>query len=157
MSSFIPRPNLDLIDLLLGEHAALLTLFRHYENGLATLDLAGVRAAGAALEATLMAHAIDEDGLLFHALPAGGQGIGETLEAMCGEHNEIRHLLEALPAIGELARARGQLRRVLELAREHFAVEERILFGLARRTLSQESLSTLGAEYARRRGLSTSS
>lgn len=154
MSSFIPRPNLDLIDLLLGEHASILTLFRHYENSLATLELSGLRAAGAVLEAVLMAHAMDEDGLLFHALPADQRGVRDALDAMCGEHNEIRHLLEDLPAIKELARARGQLRRVLELAREHFAVEERILFGLARRVLPQETLSTLGREYARRRGLS---
>lgn len=154
VSSFIPRPNLDLIDLLLGEHATLLTLFLHYENSLAALDLPGLRAAGAALEALLMAHAIDEDGLLFDSLPADQRGIRDTLTAMCGEHNELRHLLEALPSIEEPARARGQLRRVLELAREHFAVEERILFGLARRVLPQETLSTLGIEYARRRGLS---
>ena len=154
MSSFIPRPNLDLIDLLLGEHASILTLFRYYENTLASLDLAGLRAAGAVLEAMLMAHAIDEDGLLFEALPAGERGVHETLSAMCGEHNELRHLLEDLPGIEDVTRARGQLRRVVELAREHFAVEERILFGLARRVLPQETLSTLGGEYARRRGLS---
>jgi hypothetical protein len=153
VSSFIPRPNLDLIDLLLGEHASLLTLFRYYENILATLDIAGLRAAGAVLEAVLMAHAIDEDGLLFNALPTAQGGVRETLDAMCGEHNELRRLLEDLPSIEDLTRARGQLRKVLELAREHFAVEERILFGLARRVLPQETLSTLGGEYARRRGL----
>ncbi len=154
MSSFIPRPNLDLIDLLLGEHASLLTLFRYYGNSLGALDISGVRAAGSVLEALLMAHAIEEDGLLFHALPVDQRGVRETLDAMCGEHNELRQLLEDLPAIEDLTRARGQLRRVLELAREHFAVEERILFGLARRVLPQQTLSTLGAEYARRRGLS---
>ena len=154
MSSFIPRPNLDLIDLLLGEHASLLTLFRYYENNLATLDVSGVRAAGAVMEALLMAHAIDEDGLLFNAMPAGQGGVRETLDAMCGEHNELRQLLEELPSIEDLTRARGQVRRVLELAREHFAVEERILFGLARQVLPQETLATLGGEFARRRGLS---
>ena len=154
MSSFIPRPNLDLIDLLLGEHASILTLFRYYENTLATMDLSGLRAAGAVMEAMLMAHAIDEDGLLFNSLPVDQSGVRDTLNAMCGEHNELRQLLEALPAIEDIARARGQLRRVLELAREHFAVEERILFGLARRILPQDTLSSLGGEYARRRGLS---
>lgn len=44
-------------------------------NTLASLDLAGLRAAGAVLEAMLMAHAIDEDGLLFEALPAGERGV----------------------------------------------------------------------------------
>jgi len=155
VSSIIPHPNLDLIDLLLGEHASILTLFRHYENSLATLDLSALRAAGSVLEAVLMAHAIDEDGLLFNALPAGQRGVRDTLDAMCGEHNELRQLLEALPAIDEPARARGQLRRVLELAREHFAVEERILFGIARRELTQETLCALGREYASRRGLSS--
>ena len=156
VSSFIPRPNLDLIDLLLGEHASLLTLFRYYEKILTTLDVAGLRAAGAVLEAVLMAHAIDEDGLLFNALQTAQGGVRETLDAMCEEHNELRRLLEELPSIEDVTRARGQVRTVLELAREHFAVEERILFGLARRVLPKENLSTLGGEYARRRGLCAS-
>ena len=93
VSAFIPRPNLDLIDLLLGEHASILTLFRHYEHRLATMDLASLRAAGSAVEAVLMAHAVDEDGLLFNSLPVDQRGVRDTLDAMCGEHNELRRLL----------------------------------------------------------------
>ncbi len=154
MSALVSSPEFDLIDLLLGEHASILTLFRHYGNTLASLDLAGLCAAGSVLEAVLMAHAIDEDRLLFNSMPVAQPSVRETLDAMCGEHNELCHLLQELSTMEDATRARGQLRRVLELAREHFAVEERILFGLARRALSRETRAALGCEFARRRGLS---
>jgi hemerythrin-like domain-containing protein len=46
------------------------------------------------------------------------------------------------------------LRRLIEHTREHFAVEERVLFGLAKELLGTERLAELGEEFARRRGLS---
>lgn len=154
MAVSIPRPNLDLIDLLLGEHAALLSLFRHMDARLAVMDLRQVLAAGETVEAMLMAHAVEEDSLLFHALPVGQRGVKQTLEAMLGEHNEQRQLLEELRGMETVVAARGQLRRVMELTREHFAVEERVLFGLAKELLGDNLLSELGEEFARRRGIS---
>jgi hemerythrin-like domain-containing protein len=154
MAVFIPRPNLDLIDLLLGEHAALLSLFRHIDTRLGSMDLGQVLAAGETVEAMLMAHAVEEDGLLFHALPAGQRGVRQTLEAMLGEHNEQRRMLEELRTMENLVAARGKLQRVMELTREHFAVEERVLFGLAKELLGEDRLVELGEEFARRRGIS---
>ncbi|MBI5283399.1 MAG: hemerythrin domain-containing protein [Candidatus Solibacter usitatus] len=154
MSSFIPRPTLDLIDLLLGEHAALLSLLRYLDNHRPSMDLTALREAARALEAVLMAHAIEEDSLLFHALPADQRGVRETLDAMFAEHNEQRRLLSELLAAEELPAARSLMKRVIELTREHFAVEERVLFGLARQILPLERLTDLGAEFARRRGIS---
>ena len=153
MSSFIPSPDLDLIDLLLGEHGCLLSLFRHVEARLPSMPLEEMLKAGEVLEDLLMAHALEEDQLLFLALPVGQSGVRETLKAMFDEHNEQRRLLGELKEQTEAVRARGILTRLLELTREHFAVEERILFGLAKQMLSDERRSELGAEYARRRGL----
>lgn len=155
MSSFIPRPDLDLIDLLLGEHGCLLSLFRHVEMRLASMNLKEIQSSGETIEALLMVHALEEDQLLFHALPVEQGGVRETLEAMFQEHNEQRRMLDELKEMSEPARARGQLARLIELTREHFAVEERVLFGLAKRVLDEDRRSELGAEYARRRGLSS--
>ena len=154
MSAFIPRPDLDLIDLLLGEHGCLLSLFRHVEVRLPNMNLREIQASGETLEALLMAHAIEEDQLLFHSLPVEQVGVREALDAMFGEHNEQRAMLEELRDHTEEPRARGLLMRLIEMTREHFAVEERILFGLAKQVLSDERRSELGNEYARRRGLS---
>jgi hemerythrin-like domain-containing protein len=154
MSAFIPRPDLDLIDLLLGEHACLLSLLRHVEMRLPAMNLGEMQVSGEALEAALMAHAIEEDHLLFQALPLEQAGVQETLQAMFGEHNEQRAMLAELREHTEEPRARGLLLRLIELTREHFAVEERILFGLAKQALSDERRSELGGEFARRRGLS---
>ncbi|MBI4877736.1 MAG: hemerythrin domain-containing protein [Acidobacteria bacterium] len=154
MLPFIPRPDLDVIDLLLGEHGCLLSLFRHIEMRLPNLPLADVLSAGETLESLLMAHAVEEDQLLFNALPAEQTGVKEALAAMAGEHNEQRRMLEELREETEVVLARGRLLRLIELTREHFAVEERILFGLAKQVLDDERRSALGREFARRRGLS---
>lgn len=154
MSAFIPRPDLDLIDLLLGEHGCILSLFRHVEMRLPSMNLREIQASGETVEAVLMAHAIEEDHLLFHALPVEHPGVQETLRAMFGEHNELRAMLGELREHTEEPRARGLLLRVIDLTREHFAVEDRILFGLAKQVLSEDRRSELGNEFARRRGLS---
>lgn|GEM_PF-4367756 len=120
------------------------------------MPLEEVHRNGELLEALLMAHALDEDQLLFHSLPAGQKGLQETLEAMAGEHNEQRRILEDLRGETDAVKARRQLMHLIEMTREHAAVEERMLFGLAKRVLTEERLAELGEEYARRRGLSTS-
>lgn len=68
----------------------------------------------------------------------GSAGCTRNAERDVRRAQRTAPFLEDLPGIEDVTRARGQLRRVVELAREHFAVEERILFGLARRVLPQE-------------------
>ena len=143
----------DLIDLLLGEHGCILALMQHEERRLPSMSLRELKDCGAALEAVLQAHAVEEDQLLFGALAELPAGVRVTLEAMYGEHQEMRRLLEDLKQQRQALRARSLLARLIELAREHFAVEERVLFGLVREWLSQDRLQELGREYGRRRGL----
>lgn len=147
------RPNLDLVDLLLGEHGCILALIRHYERRLAGMSLKEMKECASALEAVLMSHAVEEDQLLFGTLPEARGSVRQALDAMYEEHQEQRRLLEQVSRTRELARARGLLARLLELTLEHFAVEERVLFGLARQVLAGDRLQTLGRDYARRRGI----
>ena len=147
------RYALDLVALLTGEHAAILALFRGLENRLPSMRLEEMRHAAEWVEHLMRSHAVDEDTLLFGALPAGQRGVGDTLEAMQHEHEEQRALLEGLHEIAEPALARARLRKVIEVTREHFAVEERVLFGLARDILGAARLAELGCEFCRRRGI----
>lgn len=144
-----------LIDLLSGEHGCILALARSMESRLAGMGLAELKGCGAALEAVLQAHAVEEDHLLFGSLDSVPVALKSALEAMYGEHEEMRRILGELPRVRRAGQARLMLRRLIELVREHFAVEERILFGLVRERLSEERLRELGRQYARRRGMET--
>lgn len=143
----------DVVTLILGEHAAILALFRGLENRLASMSLEEMRHAAEWVEYLMRNHAVEEDSLLFSALPQAQRGVADTLEAMHGEHEEQRILLEGMHDINDAAPARAQMRRLIEVTREHFAVEERVLFGLARGLLGAERLSELGREFCRRRGI----
>jgi len=101
----------------------------------------------------LQAHAVEEDQLLFGALGHLPDGVRGTLEAMYSEHQEMRALLGRLATQRQAVRARALLARLMELAREHFAVEERVLFGLVREWIGPDRLRQLGQKYAQRRGL----
>lgn len=120
---------------------------------MARMSLRELQECGAALEAVLQAHAVEEDQLLFGALGELPAAVRGTLEAMYGEHQEMRALLEDLRKQRQAVRARALLARLMELAREHFAVEERVLFGLVREWVTSDRLRELGRQYARRRGM----
>lgn len=148
-----PGTGAGLIELLLGEHGCILALIRSMEQRLAGMSLAELRGCGAALEAVLQAHAVEEDQLLFASLEGVPAQLHTALEAMYGEHEQMRRLLEQLRGARQAQRARSCLTRLIELVREHFAVEERVLFGLVRERLTDERLRELGCRYARRRGV----
>ncbi len=142
-----------LIELLLGEHGCILALIRSMEQRLASMGLAELRGCGAVLEAVLLAHAVEEDQLLFASLESAPPQLHTALEAMYGEHEQMRRLLEDLRGARQARRARFLLARLIELVRDHFAVEERVLFGLVRERLSEDRLRELGCRYTRRRGM----
>lgn len=143
----------DLVALLIGEHAAILALLRRLETRLSSMSIDELRNAAEWLEHLMRNHAVDEDTLLFNALPASQRGVGDTLEAMHSEHEEQRILLESMHEMTEAPLARAKMRQVIEVTREHFAVEERVLFGLAQSILGADRLAELGCEFCRRRGI----
>src|SRR3974390_2676009 len=121
---------MNILDGLLGEHAAILTLFEHLERGVAHMDLAALQASGAMLERVLMAHSVAEDRYLFDALAPGRGGFHEVLDAMRDEHIHMAQELGRLRECENEAAARGCLARLIDVTREHFEVEERVLFVL---------------------------
>ena len=98
-----------------------------------------------------MTHAVTEDRYLFDALAPVQGGLHEVLDAMRDEHIQMAQELGLLRACESEAAARGCLARLINVTREHFEVEERVLFSLAAKGLSGEQLEQLGEGWKRHR------
>lgn len=129
----------------------MLTLFEHLEQNAARMDLERLHETGVLLERVVMVHSISEDQYLFDAVPAAEGGLRDVLIAMRSEHKQLAHELDQLRATSSEAAARGCLLRVFEEIREHFEVEERVLFPVAAGQISLEKLEELGSAWKRRR------
>jgi hypothetical protein len=144
---------MNLVHLLQGEHASIRTAFDHFEKAAPMWSLSQLREGAGILESLLFAHSTAEDQLLFDALPPKHEGVRSTLEAMRDEHDRIAGAFREIHARKSIVESRLLLLRLVAHVREHFDVEERVLFSLAQQTLGDAQLEVLGREYARRRGL----
>jgi hemerythrin-like domain-containing protein len=113
-------------------------------------SLSGLRSAAAQLSGALLSHAHFEDDLLFPALEAhmGGDG---PLAVMRAEHEEIESGLGALGAQQSAEEARETLAQLLQVARQHFAKENEVLFRIAENVLDGGVLEQLSVELFRLR------
>jgi hypothetical protein len=148
---------MNLVNLLQGEHAGIRTAFDHTEKAAPAWTLSQLREGASLLESLLLAHSAAEDQLLFDSLPPKHEGVRTTLAAMRDEHDRIAAAFRQIHAEKSILESRRLLLRLIAHIRDHFAVEERVLFGLAQDTLGDAQLEVLGSEYARRRGLGLSS
>jgi len=151
MLGIIAQTEMNILDALLGEHAAVVTLFEYIEQGAARMDIDRIHEAGEMLERVLMVHSVAEDRFLFDAAPAAAGGLKDVLVAMRGEHKEMALELTKLRATSSVAAGRGSLLRLMQMTREHFEVEERVLFPVARKQMSAETLEELGERWKRHR------
>lgn len=139
-------------DAFLGEHGVFYAQLDHLD---AVLDgepgLEAVQGLAGLLASALAPHASLENELLFDLAAARPGGEGGPMEAMHGEHDEIEALLAGVLEATDAERARGDLREVLDRAREHFRREEEMAFRVAEKLLGAEELEELGREWARRR------
>lgn len=141
-------------DALLGEHGVFYAQFRHLEEELPQAASAEtIRARARLLAAALESHAALEDQLLFDRMEGVMPSDQGPLAVMREEHRHIENLLLDLKAVAGLTQAVELLNRVIEVARNHFAKEEAVLFPLAGRALEPAILQDLGREWARRRGV----
>ena len=139
-------------DALLGEHAVFYLFLSHIEQALPALDsLSSIQHRFAAFAFTLEAHAGLEDELLFNALePHLGAQAG-PLAVMRFEHNQIVDLFRKIESAADLDSARDFARQLFPIVRGHFQKEEQVLFQMAARFLSEDELSALGGQWAKRR------
>ncbi len=140
-------------DALLGEHAVFYAQFDHLKQSVPHAEtLAQVKSQGAMLAAALASHAGLEEELLFTTIEPLVGPMG-PLAVMRLEHEEIEQGLERLPTVHDLNQAQELLLRIIEVAREHFAKEEQVLYLMASQVLPAEAMTDLGAQWAARRGV----
>ncbi len=140
-------------DALLGEHGVFYAQLAHLEQVAPVAPtLAQVQGLTALLGAALSTHAAMEDELLFTALDPylGGGG---PLAVMRMEHDQIESALVQVQQAGERVEAQRLTLNAIQVARDHFAKEEQILFYIAQQVLGDEALARLGRQWATRRGV----
>lgn len=138
----------------LGEHAVLYAQFDHLEQALPTIATpAEVHAQAGVLAAGLKSHAQLEEALLFVRLePALGTGMG-PLAVMRAEHDQVEGAVGRVAELDDLDDARNLLRQLINVARQHFAKEEQVLFPMAQRVLGHDELEAIGEQWAQERGV----
>lgn len=137
-------------DALLGEHGVLYRLLDYCAENAHGWDLATVRAGAGALEKALASHAGIENELLFQPLEPYFPG-GGPLEVMRAEHDEIEGSVGRALTVDDLDEARRLLVVIADLARDHFAKEEQVLFPMAQQFLGDDKLTEIGERWGEQR------
>jgi hemerythrin-like domain-containing protein len=136
---------------LLAEHVVFHNLFDYVERTLPKLlSLAEVRALSSLLETMLKVHSHVEDRLLIDPLEAAFAQMAQA-ENFHDEHEQIEQDLEYISGERRIASAKQRLLKAVVLSRKHFDKEERIVFPLAERQLSAQSLLLLGQRWEEQR------
>ncbi len=137
-----------LTDALLGEHGAIYALFDYVERELPQLEtLNDVQRIGGVLAAVLVSHARIEDSMLFPALETQ-LGTAGPLAVMRQEHDEIDGTLQEVLSAETPDVAEERVKHALQVARDHFAKEEQVLFEMAQHVLPEQELVELGCRWA---------
>ena len=132
---------------LLAEHVVFHNLFDHMERALpGVTSVAEVRAMRDMLSAMLEAHGEVEHALLLDPLEHCIDHLGHA-ETFHQEHDEIDAHLASVPQTEDIDAARRALLTAVLLAREHFDKEERLVFPLAEKHLSDKTLAELGLRW----------
>ena len=132
---------------LLAEHVVFHNLFDHVEKVAPTLQKLGeVRSLARLLEHLLAAHSAIEDEFLIAPLEHCFDQLGQR-DTFHQEHKDIeRHLAQAQTS-RRLTQARRFLLDAVLASRKHFDKEERLVFPMAEKLLSQHTLTRLGHRW----------
>ena len=141
--------TIKITDALVGEHGPLYAQL----DRLALVtegSVDAIRSCSELLAAGLASHAQLEDTLLFAALEQR-TGRDSLLEGMYEDHEQVDALLTELAGVDDAGQARSLATRLVALARNHFAKEEKAVFPLAEQVLGEDELVRLGEEWEYRR------
>ena len=140
-------------DALLAEHGVIGELLDRAGRQASAWNLDQAREGAAALAAVLKPHAAIEEELLFQTLERVLGHEPVPLAVLRLEHQEIEAALAESASAESLGELRQGLDRLVQLAADHFAKEEGLLFPLAHHHLDGETLNRLGARWAAARGV----
>ena len=132
------------------EHVVFTTVFDSIERTLSQVQTVeeAKRLAGL-VESLLRGHSDTETDLAYAALDHVLENEGE-LDQLHEDHQEIDARLKRVQSTKDCGEARRLLKAALRASREHFLREERTVFPLIDRALSQEMLTALGSAWAQR-------
>jgi len=138
---------------LLAEHVVFHNIFDYLERAMPGLrSLGEIRALASFLESMLGVHALMEDELLIEPLEACLCQLAQR-ENFHEEHEAIDKDLEAIQTTRSVAEAKRLLLNAVTSSRRHFDKEERIIFPLAEKLLSSNTLLLLGKRWEEERQL----
>jgi hemerythrin-like domain-containing protein len=141
-------------DALVAEHTIFLSVFDQIERVLPSLtSLSEVRTMASVVEGLLQGHSSRETDLAYIALDHVLEHKGE-LDRMHHEHAELDARLKSIQAATNCTEARRLLKATLGSSREHFRLEEKVLFPLLERSLKTETLRELGRTWLEREAAS---
>lgn len=141
---------------LIAEHQVFHNLFDYTEQVAPRLkSLAEIKVLAALLASALKAHSSTEDELLLAPLEHCFEQLGQA-DMFHEEHEEIDRALLQVQRARQPAAARKLLLTAVLASRSHFDKEERIVFPLAEKTLSNRTQLNLGNVWAKRRELAAS-
>ncbi|HYV26877.1 MAG TPA: hemerythrin domain-containing protein [Candidatus Eisenbacteria bacterium] len=136
---------------LLAEHAVFHNLFDHMERMTPRLKTLGeVKVMAELLESLLEAHSHAEDDLVMEPLDHCLEQIGQR-ELFDEEHKTIDQSVRQAQSAKSAKLARKHLLGAVIASRKHFDKEERIIFPLAEKHLSERTLESLGKAWLKRR------
>ena len=138
-------------NILRAEHTVFHHLFDHIEATAPRLKtLAEVKSLALLMDKVMSPHSQTEDELFIEPLEHCFEQIGHR-ELFHQEHEAIEHSLQGARKARNLKQARQLLLSAVTASRKLFDKEERIVFPLAERVLKAKTLSSLGAEWMKRR------
>ena len=136
---------------LLAEHQVFHNLFDYLErNVVKSKSPAEVKALSALMETMLDAHSRTEDELFIGPLEHCFEQIGHC-ETFHLEHKEIERNLKLVQKAKQTRKACQLLLAAVAASRKHFDKEERIVFPMAERVLTSQTLLALGQTWKTQR------
>ena len=137
-------------EFLTAEHTIFLGVMDQIERVLPSLATpAEVRTMASIVEGMLEGHAARESNLAYLALDHVLAEKG-NLERMHQDHHEIDNRLKKVHVANTCAEARRLLQAALRASREHFHLEEKLVFPMMERLLQPETLAALGRSWITR-------
>lgn len=137
-------------DALVAEHTIFGAVFDQIEKALPSLTTpAEIRTMAGLVEGLLQRHASFETNVAYAALDHLLAQRGE-LDRMHQEHAELDGRLKTVQTTQSCPEARRLLKAALNAAREHFNLEEKVIFPLLEKSLGTEALKELGKPWLQR-------
>ena len=142
--------NMTITEALVSEHTIFLGVFDQIERVLPSLSSpVEVRTMASIVEGLLRGHADTETNLAYLALDHVLANNGE-LKRLHQDHHEIDDRLKRAQSAKTCAEGRHLLKVALLGSREHFQLEERVIFPLLEKVLQPKTLRELGQAWLQR-------